>query len=1051
MSRKTHGFRILGGVQVMIETTEVLLPPQQRTVLAVLLLNAGAPVSADFLADVLWGETVPDTYRSRIRMLIAKLRAACGSELITTCDRGYILHVGPGELDSDVFADLVGQARRATAEDALPLYEQALALWGGPPLPEIDHPFAQAAVARLWELHAGAVEERAELMLTQGWAAEVVTELRAVVVAHPSRERPHGQLMRALAATGRTAEALDVYHRLRDHLREELGTEPAPSLRELHGRLLRAKSSAAPARPRQLPFAPGRLLDRQAELDRLGLLSEGSARTVAIVGPAGIGKTSLALHWAHEHAELFPDGQLFLDLHGFDQGAATADPLARLLIALGHPAQDVPVDPQAQLSLYRSSLAGRRMLIVLDNAAGSAQVRPLLPGEPRCLTLVTSRDRLTGLVALEGAQRIALDGLPPESSLELLASTAGRGRIDAEPDAAAELVRLCGHLPLALRVAGARLADHPHLTIAGYVKQLTEHGRLTGLHIEGDEGAAVRQALSLSYQALSGAARRMFRLMNLVPGDGITTRAAAALADVGVAEAEALLNALTRVHLATETGAGRYTCHDLVAEFARETGSAEDDRAAVLRLLEFYLHSVAAVADVAYSRPVDLLDEPPAVHFDSPQDADAWLTSEWVNVTAAIEHAAELRMDGIVWRLAHAMRAVLYRKRWLPVWLRLARLGLASAQRDRDVLGEAAMRLSLGLAHVCTGDYRLSAEELGRATASCRKAGWRSGEADALRAEGSALALVGSSRQAVTKTRQALRIYESLGDRGRQASGVNNLGVMLRQRGRLADAEECLEQAMAMAEEIGPKELQALTLVGLGEVRQEQGRLGEALPILRRALRLASSAGMVYGQVSALDAIAAVHADAERHLQALLARREMLALARQIEDHGHEVLALIGLARAELGLGQQAGDRLQAAWRQAEELGHHQGGVEAALALSELASHEGRYREARAHAGSALRRAARGWVLGAGRARIALAVADLGEREYDQCVRQCERAVRTFTRTGQRLGLARALVVLGRARERTGNERGARSARRRAQAVLAELGAPAQHGVLAGL
>ncbi|MFI7131021.1 BTAD domain-containing putative transcriptional regulator [Nonomuraea sp. NPDC050153] len=1058
MSGTGCGFRILGGVTVIIEAEEIMLPPQQRTVLAVLLLNAGATVSVDHLADVLWGDAVPGTYRSRIRMLISKVRAACGSTLITTRDPGYVLHVRPGELDADVFGDLVGRARNATAEDAPPLYDKALALWSGPPLPGIDHPFAHAEVARLLELHAAAVEERAELMLALGRTAEVVTDLRPVVVAHPSRERPHGQLMVALAATGRTAEALDVYHRLRDHLREDLGVEPAPPLRELYDRLLRVVRPAVTVRPRQLPLAPGLLLDRRTELDQLTAISRGPARTVTIVGAAGVGKTSLALHWAHEHATLFPDGQLYLDLHGFDKSPATADPLARLLIALGHSIRDVPVDPQAQLSLYRSSLSGLRMLIVLDNAAGSAQVRPLLPGEPRCMTLVTSRDRLSGLVALEGAQRIALDCLTSKSSLMLLASTAGQRRIDAEPDAAIELVRLCGQLPLALRIAGARLADHPHLTIAGYVTQLIERGRLAGLRIEGDDGAAMRRALELSYRALSPAARRMFLLMNLVAGDGIATGAAAALAGVGAAEAETLLNALTRVHLATETGAGRYACHDLVAEFARETGgpengrtSAGDECAAVLRLLEFYLHHVAAVADVVYSRPVDLLGDPPPVHFGSPEEGDAWLGSEWANVTAAIEHAAELGLDGIVWRLAHAMRTVLYRRRWLPVWLRLARLGLASAQRDRDVLGQAAMRLSLGLAHVCTGDYRLSVQELDRATALCRSAGWRSGEADALRAASVALTVAGSPRQAVTKALRALRIYESIGDRSRQASSINNLGAMLRNLGKLADAEDCLERAISMAEEIGPRELEVLTLTGLGGVWHEQGRLGDALRILRRALRLGRSAGMAYGQVSALDAIAAVHADTDRHVQALRARREMLDLARQIEDHGYEVLALIGLARAEIGLGRPGSDRLRAALSQAEGIGHRQGSMEAALALSALAAREGHYQEARVHAESALRLAAQGCALGTGRARVALAIADLGEREYDQCAGQCERALRTFARTGQRLGHARALIVLGRARERMGNERGARSARRRAQTVLAEIGAPAQHGVLAGL
>ncbi|MEV0386665.1 BTAD domain-containing putative transcriptional regulator [Nonomuraea sp. NPDC050643] len=1060
-----HGFRILGSVSVTIHGREILPPPQQRTVLLALLLSANTTVSVDHLADVLWGDTVPDTYRSRIRMLISKLRTACGpagDTLIVTREPGYVLNVRPGELDADLFADLIGQARLATEESrlsqALAHYDNALALWGGPPLAGTDHSFAHAEVARLWELRVTALEERAEVMLVQGRAAEVVTDLQPVVVDHPLRERPYGQLMRALAESGRTAEALNLYHRLRDHLRTELGVEPAPQLREQHSRLLRAEQTEVPSTPRQLPPATGRLFGRQAELDRLTALAQDPGATVAIVGQAAIGKTSLALRWAHDHASLFPDGQLFLDLRGFERDSAADDPLTRLLITLGHPPQDVKADPQRQLALYRSSLAGRRMLVVLDNAADAAQVRPLLPGEPQCLTLVTSRDRLSGLVALNGAQRIALDGLTFESSLELLAATVGRDRIEGELDAAAELVRQCANLPLALRIAGARLADHPHLTVDRYLTQLTKQGRLAELRIDGDGGTAVRHGFDVSYQALPPSARRMFRLMHLVPGDGISTDAAAALAGVSVTEAESLLDALARVHLTTETGVRRFTCHDLLVEFAREAGAAEDDPAArgaaTERLLEFYLYGVAAVAAVAYSRPVDLLDDPSTVSAQivtCPEEADAWLTAEWQNVVVAIEHAARQGLNRAAWQLAHAMRTVLYRRRWLRTWLRLADLGLAAAQRDGDVLGQAAMHLSLGLAHVCTGDYRLSIEELERATVSYHTAGWRSGEADALRAAGTSLAYVGSFRLAADKTRRALRIYQTIGDRGREASSNNNLAWLLRNLGRLTEAEDCLESALATAEESGPLELEVLTLAGLGLVRQEQGRLDDALGILRRAQSTSRAAGMLYGQMVALDAIAAVHADAERHEKAFLARTEMLDLARQIKDRGHEVLALVGLARAEIGLGRPGDDRLLAAQSKAENLDHLQGRVEAALALSELAARESRYQEARAHAESALRLAAQGCVLSVGRAWLALAVADLGDQEFDRCVRHCERALRAFTDTGQRLGHARTLIVLGRAREQMGNEHGARSARRRAQAVLDEISAPPQRGILAGL
>ncbi|MFB4276893.1 MULTISPECIES: AfsR/SARP family transcriptional regulator [unclassified Nonomuraea] len=1046
MATYVRSFRVLGAVTVTVEGVEASLPSQQAMVLAVLLLNANKVVPVDHLAHVLWSDSLPGSHRSRIRMLVSKLRAACHAgpdELIVTRHSGYLLHLRPDQLDSDLFADLVRQARAAATDDrreeAVALYGKALSLWSAPPFPGIDHPSAEAAKARLEELHIAAIEERAEELLALGRAAEVAGDLSEVVVNNPLRERTHGQLMRALSATDRTAEAVELYHQLRLRLREELGLEPAAPLRELYDRLIKGKRQAG---PRHLPPATGRLIGRHAELGRITAACQGPVRTVTVVGPAGVGKTSLALRWAHEHAADFPDGQLFLDLRGFQRNPKTTDPLTRLLCALGHAPRDVPEDLDARLSLYRSSLAGRRMLIVLDDAVDAAQVRPLLPGEPHCLTLVTSRDRLSGLIARDGAERITLDVLSLEDCLALLASSTGERRTAAEPEAAAQLVRLCGRLPLALRIAGVLLSDHPNWTIDDFVTRLADHGRLAGLRIEGDDGVAVRQALEQSYAVLAPPARRMFRLINLIPGEGITVGAAAALADVGKDEAEDLLSELARVHLATETGVGRFACHDLLAELAGEFNAAGDPaerEAAADRLMNYYLHSIAAVAGLAYNRPVDLLTEPSAVApevFASREEAEAWITAEWESVMAAAEHAARHGLAGMAWRLAHALRIVLYRRRWMLPWLHLARLGLEAARRDGSLVGQAAMHLSLGLAHYCTGDYLLSAKDLEKAAALCRRAQWLSGEADALRALGSALAMPGRHRAAVGRTRQALKIYESIGDRDRAASSINNLAYMLRHLGRLGTAEEYLERARTMMAETESAELHILTLAGLGLVRQEQGRLGEAMSVLSHALRLARAAKVRYGQVAVLDSVAAVYSDAGRDEDALAARQQMLDLAVSIGDHGYEILALIGLARAEIRLERPVTFQLHVASREAESIGHRQGCVEAALGSSELAMREGRLEEARAYAGSALEWATAGYSPGIGKAEVALAVADLGLAELERCTKHCERALRAFGRTGQRLGYARALDVLGQARERSGDERGARSARRRAQVVM---------------
>ncbi|ANZ40977.1 hypothetical protein BBK82_38335 [Lentzea guizhouensis] len=472
-------FGLLGPVEVRVAGRPVPLTGKQQSLLALLLLNANRVVSTDRVADALWGDALPSDPAARVRMLVSELRRAVGAQLVVTKRPGYLVRVADGELDCEVFARHVDQARVSDHDQAVRHYDSALALWRGAPLTGVTGTFADATVAALEDARLTAVEERAAARLALGRQAEVVAELRPVAAEHPLRERVHELLMRALRQAGRLGDALAVYRGLRKHLADELGVEPSGPLRALHQHLLEDEPEPGlPDRPRLLPADVAGFVGRELELRGLDEVAEAS-RLVLVAGPPGVGKTATVVHWAHRVAGRFPDGQLFLDLRGFDRTAPlrAADALARLLHVLGQRADETELD--VLVLRYRSLLAGRRVLIVLDNVASPEQVRPLLPGHPGCLVVLTSRDRLGGLVAVDGARRVTLDVLAPDAALTLIGHVAGADRVRTEPGAAADLAALCGHLPLALRVAST--AGRPaHQTLRQFADELADRGRLGG-------------------------------------------------------------------------------------------------------------------------------------------------------------------------------------------------------------------------------------------------------------------------------------------------------------------------------------------------------------------------------------------------------------------------------------------------------------------------------------------------------------------------------------------------------------------------------------------
>src|SRR5580693_8151217 len=615
--------------------------PRQRVLLAALLLSAGQVVSLDTLAETLWEGGPPAGARGALHSAVQRLRSTlgpAGASLIETRPPGYLIKADGAGLDIREFSVLAARGHAAaeagTWAEAASLLREALGRWRGEPLADVpSQVLRDREVPPLAEQRLHALAARIDADLHLGRHGEVVAELRQLVADHPLQEQFHAQLMLSLYRAGRQADALAAYQVVRRVLADQLGIDPGPELRLLHQRILGADrelllpagaelpgslpaAPSAPAAqgarppapgqvvPRQLPAATRHFAGRDGALKELAGLAaeaaEGSPATVlaVITGTAGIGKTTLALHFAHRAAGQFPDGQLYVNLRGFDPAGSpvTAEEALRLLLdALSVPAVRVPLGLDAQAGLYRSLLAGQRMLVLLDNARDAEQVRPLLPASPGRLVIVTSRNQLTSLVAAEGAAPLTLDVLTDGEAHELLGRCLGPERVADDPSAAGALIQLCARLPLALSIAAARTYSQPRLSLAALTADLRDaRSRLDALDA-GHATANVRAVLSWSYQQLDPPAARLFRLLGLHPGPDISAAAAASVAGLPLDEGRRALVELTRAHLLAEHVPGRFSCHDLLRAYAAELTQSSDTeaerRAATGRMFDHYLHT----------------------------------------------------------------------------------------------------------------------------------------------------------------------------------------------------------------------------------------------------------------------------------------------------------------------------------------------------------------------------------------------------------------------------------------------------------------------------
>lgn len=958
-------FRLLGPVQVstageVLRLTGAMVP----AVLATLLVNANRTVSVDQLVETAW-TSPPRAVRSNVRTYIARIRGAllaageAQSRLITE-PAGYRLTVAPGELDVTTFEELAAQGEQALAhadaEVGLDRLRRAIDLWRGHPLDGVaGGPQLNVEVARLCERRVVVTQRWADIALEAGRHDEAAVELARLTRAEPLREQIWMRLMLALYRGGRQAAALAAYQEVYQLLDRELGIAPGRALQQLQHRILTADPALDPPeanqfpaeqitvrptafpvpKPRQLPPDVATFTGRVEQLVTLdALLPEMSSRPgappqpgmkrpssiVVISGAPGVGKTTLAVHWAHLVADRLADGQLYVNLRGFDPSHPTVDPAKTIrgfLDALGVPPERVPEDLDAQAALYRSLLATRRVLVLLDNARDAEQVLPLLPGAPECPVVVTSRNQLPGLVATIGARPMTLDLLTDDEARDLLRQHLGTHRIAAEPAAVDSIITLCARLPLALAVIAARAAAHPDYPLRALADELRSawaggdawdgldgRGSLDPFS-GGDPLTDVRAVFSSSYRTLDAAEARLFRLLSLHPGPDFAISAAASLAGAPAAQVRPLLARLTRAHLLTGYAPGRYCFHDLIrayaAELAHTVESEVDRHAAIGRVLDHYLHTARAadrwLDPHREAIPLAPLESGVAIEqFGDSVQALAWFTIEHSALLAAVRQAAAGGFDAHAWQLAWALATFLDRRDHWSDQDATHRLALDASQRLADPVAQAHAHRLVARAAARVGLDDESGAHLRHALHLFGRLGDRVGEARMHLGLGWVAEQQGKQRLALNHDLQALDLFRAAGHRAGQARALNAAGWDYAELGEYQQALAHCEEALVLQKEIGDRRGEADTCDTLGHAHHRLGQYQQALRRYRYALEVFRDLGSRYYEAETLDRLGDTYDAAGEPAAARHAWRQALEI---LDDLGH---AGAGPLRGKLGL-----------------------------------------------------------------------------------------------------------------------------------------------------
>lgn len=936
-------FGILGPLQLG-DGAATVTAARERILLAVLLLNPGRVVAVDELVDAVWGEDPPSTARGQLQSCVSRLRrtllaAGFPPDVLATDPAGYLARVAPPVvLDATVFAGFVDDARAAAADErfevAARAFRSALALWRGPALSAITAPAVRRGAAVLDEQRMLAIEDRIDVELRLGGGGDLLGELMDLVERHPLRERLRAQLMLALRANGRPADALEVYRAGREILAGQVGIEPGSRLREAHRRVLGGDAEPPAERlaetdpvlpPRPAPRClPRAIADFTGHAEVVADLVAQIANAEpdrplvrAIDGMAGSGKTTLAVHVATAVGGCFPDAHLFVDLHGHsEQPPLTPDAaLATLLRQLGVPGERIPADQDGRITLWRSELARRRVLMVLDNAASTAQVSPLLPTGPGCLALVTSRRRLVGL---DGVRPRSLPVLTAAESVELLARIAGPERIRADPLGAAEVVRRCGYLPLAIRLAGARLAHRPRWKLADLIQRLgTDRSPLAEFAAE---HRRVADAFALSYARVAPAAQQAFRFLGCYPGRQFDAYVVAAMTGAPLAVARELLDELVDVHLVETLDGDRYRLHDLVREYARELSvGAEpgpDRQRAAIALLDLHLHACARISQAmesSASRANFVLPDPPRPDLVDAAVAQgrAWFDERRPELPTLVRAAYDHGAHRYCWQLARASWWLVYVGGHLDELIETHALGLRAAELLADDGAIAMMRNYLASAYFRLGRFAESIELLELALELRRRAGDRIGLAGTHKNLGVGYAIIGRIPEALANLERALSLHRTLNNLSGLADVLNDLGFTYLLVGRYAEALAMHRRQLLLVRQLGDTHNISSAIGHIGAVLSRQGHHDQALRRLRLALRMKESEGNRFGVGELCNEIGTIERIRGRADQAVALHRRALGAMLTAGDRAGECTSRNALGRALLDLGETA-DAVQA-------------------------------------------------------------------------------------------------------------------------------------------
>ncbi|WP_432839297.1 AfsR/SARP family transcriptional regulator [Dactylosporangium sp. CA-092794] len=962
--------RLLGPLDLVIGDRSLHIGgPRQQVILAMLALNVNKVTSIDTLIEAVWQTTPPITARGQVQVCISGLRKlfteAGFPEAISTREPGYTLRLAPEYMDSLRFVKQLAAARvhidAGRTVDAVTTLRAALALWRGPALAGVQSELVRRGATGVEELRAAAIEDRLRLELKLGWHLELVPELQSLIGEYPLRERLYGYLMLALYRCGRQAEALGIYRRARATLIGEVGVEPGPELQDLERAILHRDPSIdgprveavheAPAvrseplpelgrrmLPRQLPAGIADFTGRVVEIEEITrLLSEREARhamqIVALSGRGGVGKSSLAVHVAHILNERFEDGVLYAELRGSTGGDGTAMQLARFLRALGMQGAAIPDEVGERVALYRSCLASRRVLVLLDDVIDEEQVLPLLPGSPTCAVITTSIHRLTGI---PGAHHVTVNAFGPNESIEMLSRIIGPARVESEQTAVAELGELCDGLPLALRIAAARLSSRTRWPVSRLVHRLRDEvGRLDELEHRGWE---LRSSIALTHESLDESAERLFLLLSMIGATDVASWIGAALLDTDLSTAEETLERLVDAHVLEmvefpDARGVRYRFHDLIRVYAREQLAkiepGERD-AALVRVLGAWL----ALAEFAHSKEYG--GDYTIIHGSAPrwrpQNADLglivsdsmdWWDSERPALVAAVRQAADAGHHEVCWDLALSCTTLFESRGYYDDWKEVVGVALAAVQRAGSPTGIAAMTYLTGTLLMFQSRLTEAADCFRRAMDLFEAQGHDHGRGLVLRNWAHVDGLQGNSDEMMAKYGRALALLQDVGDRIGAAHVMRSQAKHWLASGDLTTARQLLGPALDICREVGCVRVESQVLHSFAELHTIAGDLDLAREQLNRVLRVVRDRGDRMGEAHVLYGLGIVRYQEGRLDTARAMVTHALEMARDCGDLMIEAKSHFTLGEIEIAQGDRESGvtHLRAAARLFEDLG----------------------------------------------------------------------------------------------------------------------------------